>query len=167
MNLIPAAEREENNYSNNIATINKVNTRSMTKFTRSGKKQSSKWAENLKWEFMPGAVCPACGQNNHEIYKTGCPAMAVFCNCQKFFNKTDPEQLKPVLEQFTKFKAEQRQKQAQRRKNIKSTIKSLEGSESYAVVKRAFHDEYLLEFPEEQFVDDPLDQDDDSIESQN
>lgn len=116
MDLIPHSERNNTDFSNQTATINRMNTRNSRRDTSSPRKdpyrerKKEHWSETIKWKYLPGAVCSACGQNNHDIYETGCPAMAVFCNCQKFFNKSKPEHLRPVIEQFAKFKKEQREK---------------------------------------------------------
>ena len=103
MNLIPHSERAKNDYNNHNSTVNKVSTRNnqrnlyqkkdrgMVRHKTGGKSDSNHWSKNIKWEFMPGAVCSACGQNNYEIYQTGCPAMAIFCHCKAFYDKTDPK----------------------------------------------------------------------------
>ena len=75
--------------------------------------------------------------------------MAVFCNCQKFFNKSKPEHLQPVIEQFAKFKKEQREKQQIRRKDMKRTLKQLNGCSDGAIIRKLFSDQYFEEFPEE------------------
>ena len=161
MNLIPHNERHTVDYTNKPAIVNKVTTRyqSNNKYQRQPKNQHTKnpykerkrkhWSENIKWKYLPGAICSACGQNNHDIYETGCPAMAVFCNCQKFFNKSKPEHLQPVIEQFAKFKKEQREKQQIRRKDMKRTLKQLNGCCDGAIIRKVFSDQYFEEFPEE------------------
>ena len=161
MNLIPFAERQITDFTNEIPTVNKVMTRSaapnQNPYNRKRKNQSNEWAKVLKWELTPGATCSACGQNNHEIYKTGCPAMAIFCNCKAFYDKTDPKKLAPVLEQFTTFKAEQRKKQKARKKEMRATIKRLTdcGAEE-AQVNKVFMDQYLEEFPAEEYAITPI-----------
>ena len=130
----------------------------MDKFNN--KKKDNHWSKNIKWKFMPGAVCSACGQNNHEIYETGCPAMAIFCHCKAFYDKTNPKDLIPVLQQFSQYKAEQREKQKLKRREIKANIKQLIGCGDESLIKDAFESQYLEEFPEEVLVDNPLDQSD-------
>ena len=169
MKLLPQSERDITDFSNNLPTINKMMTRSATKSYNKYNKPITRTPkdnfENIKWEFMPGAVCSACGQNNHEIYKTGCPAMAIFCNCKKFYDKTDPKKLAPVLEQFATFKAEQRKKQKARKKDLRATIKRLKdcGAED-AKVNKVFLDQYLEEFPSEMYAHEPLSNEDSNDE---
>ena len=133
---------------------NKDKDRRANPYMKSKKKH---WSENIKWKYLPGAVCSACGQNNHEIYETGCPAMAIFCNCQKFFNKSKPEHLKPVIEQFAKFKEEQRNKQMKRRREMKKTLNKLKDCGDEAKIRKVFVNQYFEEFPEEQLLHDDID----------
>ena len=107
---------------------------------------------------MPGAECSACGQNNHEIYTTGCPAMAIFCRCQKFYNSVDPELLEPVLEQFKQFKAEQRKRQAAKKREYKRSIKALKDCSGQPLIRKVFFDQYLAEFPEAELSPNPFDE---------
>ena len=170
--LVSHAKRSIVDFSNSISTLNRMTTRldqrkqasdqmlldgsysyndgkkdkgnKYREYDKGTRKPRQRWREKMKWEFLPEEVCSACGQNNHEIYKTGCPAMAVFCNCQKFFNKS-----KPVMEQFAKFKKSQREKQAARKKDMRRTVKQLDGCGDSAMIKKEFADQHYDEFQEE------------------
>ena len=164
MNLIPRQEQNGTDYTNNIPIINKVNRRQERNDRRGHKKTNKKNFDNIEWKYMPGAVCSACGQNNHEIYSTGCPAMAIFCNCKKFYDSVDPETLEPVLEQFTKFKAEQRKRQSSKKKQLRASIKALKSCSDQPTIRKVFFDQYLDEFPEAEHEPNPFEQRYDSEE---
>ena len=91
--------------------------------------------------------------------------MAIFCNCQKFFNKTKPEHLKPVIEQFAKFKEDQQHKQAQRQKEMKKTICQLKDCGDVAKIHKVFADQYFKEFPEEKLLHKEINFSDDDGDS--
>ena len=120
MDQIPEEEQSVVDFTNSIATINKMTQRKYfpSKSKQSSLKPSKDWSSNIKWELIPGAVCEACGQNNHAVYKTGCPALAIFSNCKKFYEKTPAKDILPVIDEFAKFKAEQREKQKLKRKDL-------------------------------------------------
>ena len=159
MNLIPRREQQGVDYTNTTPSINKVNTRAQNKKGGRQKPRKSAKFDNIKWKYMPGAVCSACGQNNHEIYSTGCPAMAIFCNCKKFYDSVDPEDLQPVLEQYTEFKAEQRKRQNARKKQLNKSIKALKACSDQPQIRKVFFEQYLAEFPEAEHEPNPFESD--------
>ena len=56
MNLLSHSERQDMDLTNNVPTINKIVTRTSGNKKDMHKKTDKKWADNIKWEFMPGAV---------------------------------------------------------------------------------------------------------------
>ena len=172
MNLILYSKNHNTDYTNQLLTINcmqtwnnrKVNDRNKidNHISPYAKRKKPHWSKNIKWKFLPGAVWSACGKTPHEIYKTGCPAMAIFCNCQQFFNKTKPEHLKLVIEKFAKFKTDQRLKQSQWRKEMSRTIKQLHDCGDKVKIKKVFADQYFNEFPEERLFHDDFEFSDDN-----
>ena len=122
-------------------------------------KNRHKWAKDIKWKYMPGAHCPACGKTDHSIYETGCPQMAIFAKCQKFMSQHDSRDLEPVLQEFEKYQAELSTKKRRKRKEYKDMVKTLDGSpEIRAEIKRVFQTAYYNDFPEE--MDNEVDLDD-------
>ena len=66
---------------------------------------------------MRGARCPACNKNNHNVYKTGCPVLAVFAKCKQSHEKHTNEEIAPVIESYNKYQKELSQKLEERRNN--------------------------------------------------
>jgi hypothetical protein len=117
-------------------------------------KANNKWASALQWKYLPGQTCTACGQNNHEIYETGCPAMSIFCNCKEFFDKHTEEELEPVLKQFALFKSGQMKQQKKKRNEYRKQIRKLSAVGDTPQIKKIFLDSYIEEFPEEEYIEE-------------
>ena len=171
MDLIPEEEQSRIDYTNQQAIVNKVNASSGYKQKYKKKDSFNKpvdpdWSSKIKWELIPGANCSACGQNNHEVYKTGCLALAVFCKCKKFYEQTEAKHLLPILNQFAQFKAEQQKKQASRQKELKGTFKLLQGCGKDNEIKEAIKQQYLNEFPEEMYSKTQFEDYDDDNDNQ-
>jgi hypothetical protein len=117
------------------------------------------WAKRTKFEYMPGTICPACNTSNHNVYKTGCRNMAIFCACQNFYDKHSNEELQPIMEQYTAYLKQQMKskKTSNRRyKNIVKSMTAIQDEEQLASIKKTFYQQHLLDYPE----DDQLTQDD-------
>jgi hypothetical protein len=122
-------------------------------------KADTEWAKNLEWTVLPGATCPACGKNNHNIYKTGCPTMATFCTCKEFYDNTPKHKLEPVKKQYQKYLTELKSKMAKRRNDDRATLKRIQDRNEYndddmAILKKTYFENYMEDFAEEQFRDE-------------
>jgi hypothetical protein len=102
--LIPDDKKEDLTNSN-VPKLFAVNTRSTNRNVGPRKKQRPvkekyKYRQNpgehqshdnhinvddLEWKVILGATCPACGKNNHNVYKTSCPSLGLFANCHNFY----------------------------------------------------------------------------------
>ena len=119
---------------------------------------NDKWADELKWEIIEGAVCPGCKRSNHNVYKTGCPAFAQFAICQEFYEKCPPKELEKVKSKFTEYQKERRLQMRERKRSGRATIKKFEAKGKYdlediAEVKMAFFESYKDDFKEEQYLE--------------
>jgi hypothetical protein len=122
----------------------------------------TKWADELKWEILPGEFCTACGKNNHNVYKTGCPALATFAYCQTFMDKTPAKQLEPVLKAYKKYQRDLGRKLRDRRNNDRRTLRALKAAnwtnEDITEVKDTLFVDYKRDYLDEQYVtQNPLD----------
>ena len=121
----------------------------------------TKWADNLKWEIIPDAKCPACGKINHNVYKTGCPELARFAACKDFYDKTPNDKLQPFLKAYKQYQSNLARKMKDRRNNdrrILRTLKAEYDDEDIAKIKVSLFKEYKSDFKEEQYlVDNPFD----------
>ena len=152
------------------ATINKVQTRSSSyskipqrnkfpnkndgykikndgyKFKNDGyKNRRNEWAPELQWERLEGATCPACGKSNHNVYRTGCPSLAVYCACKEFYDKTDKDKLVPVQKSFQKYQKELRHKIRARKSTDKMYLRRMSmeyDTEDMAKLKRTFAQQF-------------------------
>ena len=110
------------------ATLHKVENpfkRKLQKFGDKYSKNTTEFAKEIKWEIIPGAKCEACNKSNHNVYKTGCPSLAVFCACKDFYDKTPKDKLKPVLKAFEEYQTELRKKLRQRRNNDRCVLRAV------------------------------------------
>lgn len=143
-------------------------TRSQYRNKREPHHKATHWADEIKWEILPNEQCPACLKQNHNVYKTGCPSLAVFCACQDFYNKTPSEKLKPVLQSYQQYQRELSHKMKDKRNEHRRSIKTLSvyDSEDKDNMKQIFFDKYKSIFPDEQYrTDNPyntLDEEEDS-----
>jgi hypothetical protein len=120
--------------------------------------QNSKWEETLKWEIIEGAECAGCRRNNHDVYKTGCPAFAQFALCQEFYKTVPSDQLEKVKQAFLKHQKSRRNAMTNKKKEYKSTIRTLQADPEYddyeiAKLKKTFFERYKEEFKEERNIE--------------
>jgi hypothetical protein len=133
------------------------------KYKRNDKKyehDNDKWADKLEWKIIPGAICPACKTNNHNVYETGCPTLAKFAACKEFYDKTPKDKLEPVKKSYWKYLSEIRRKMKESRNHTRKTLKFLNGSfesDEINVLKEEFFRQYKEEYQEEQYrADNPF-----------
>ena len=115
-----------------------------------------------KWDIIPGARCPACNKNNHNVYKTGCPSLAVYTKCKQFHEKHTDEEIAPVIEAYNKYQKELNRKLKERRNNDCRMIRTLHQNNypdnEINDLKEDLFQQYKSDFPEEQYNHDkPLD----------
>ena len=111
----------------------------------------------LNWKVIPGAVCPACKKNNHNVYTTGCPSLGLFSACKEFYDKTPKSDLKPVQDAYVKYQRELGKKLKERRNNDRRTLRTVAhtyGESDVATLKKALFDSYKVDYLDEQFVTD-------------
>lgn len=124
---------------------------------RSASGNNKDWTSNIKFEIQPmGTTCVACGNTNHEIYKTGCTIMPLFCYCNTFIQQQPQNRMKPVLEKYSQHLKDQKYHRSQEKSKYRKRINALEESSEFndkqnATIKKIFEDEYLENNPEEQF----------------
>ena len=121
--------------------------------------RNDKWADQLKWEVIKGAVCPGCKRNNHNVYRTRCPAFAQFAICQEFYDKCPPKELEKVKNSFTEYQKSRRNQMNNRKRSDRATIRKFEDkgkhdSDDMAEVKLTFFEAYKDDFHEEQYLED-------------
>lgn len=125
------------------------------------KANENKWADNLNWEILPGARCPACHKSNHNVYKTGCPELARFAVCKEFYDKTPDAQLQPVIREYKKYQATLSKKMKERRNSDRRTLRTLKSAyddDDLVKIKSSLFNEYKSDFMEEQYLtENPLD----------
>ena len=73
-----------------------------TKDIRTIKKEAIDF-NTLEWKIIPGASCPACKKNNHNVYKTGCPALGLFANCKEFYDSQPKNLIDKAQNSFNKY----------------------------------------------------------------
>ena len=162
-NIIDTSKINKTTYQNNRRVENPYNkqhkstnrTRDNYKSAFKDKPTSHKWAKDLKWDIIPGAICPACKKSNHNIYKTGCPTMAQFCACQEFYDITPKDQLKPVMNAYQNYLREIQSKMKTRRNSDRKNLRLLKreyDNDDMAVLKKTFFTNYLDDFNEDQYV---------------
>ena len=128
--------------------------------------------KQLNWKVIPGAVCPACKKNNHNVYTTGCPSLGLFSACKEFYDKTPKTDLKPVQDAYVNYQRELGKKLRERRNNDRRTLRTVAdnyGESDVATLKKALFDSYKHDYLDEQYVidnpyedyyyDEPLEED--------
>ena len=165
---IPQEDRDTIDFSNTVSfdqlpSVHKVSSRKSfynDSISRSYRKDrdfrtksstdSSKhrWAKTLKWKYIPGAFCQACGKNNHDVYETGCPTLATFCNCKAFFDQHDPNEIQPVIDAFQEYQKSRRDDKQRAKKYYGKLLQNMDGDKSS--VKKAVHTAYYTDFPEDE-----------------
>ena len=117
--------------------------------------------DNLERKIIPGATCPACGKNNHNVYKTGCPALGLFANCQDFYKSQPKNLIDKVQHAFNKYQSELGKKMLERRnkdRRILRTVAATCGEDQVNDLKDSMFHEYKSDFSEEQYItDNPYD----------
>ena len=166
--LIPKDQRS--GLSNEIIRINKLHklmdetlysengtihatTRDQPRKQRYFKK--NQWVDKIEWKIVKGERCPACNGLNHNIYSTGCPEMARFCACKKFYDTADKDKLEEVLQAYKKYQRERATLQTARQSKDKAMLKILAADgydqEDMARLKVTYFNAYKQDFEEEQF----------------
>jgi hypothetical protein len=167
--LIPDDKKED--LTNNVAKLFAVQTRSNRKkervprdkynYRQSQRQSSSEEGDtkdintnDLEWKIIPGAKCPACKKNNHNVYKTGCPALGLFAHCQHFYDTQPKKLIDKVKTAFDKYQRELGKKMMERRNKDRSTLRTVAatyGEEDLGALRDAMFDEYKNDFREEQY----------------
>ena len=177
--LMPKEQRA--NLTNETAHINKLNdliheTLTMEKGTlhsldkkkngntRWKNRKKKTWAANIEWKILKGEIYPACNGSNHNVYSTGCPEMARFCACQKFYETADKDKLEEVLKSYKKYQHERMKMQQERQKKDKLMLTALAqedyDSDDMARLKKSYFNAYKNDFEEEQYrINNPYDSD--------
>ena len=118
-------------------------------------RKKHKWADKIEWKIIKGEKCPACHGLNHNVYSTGCPEMARFCACQKFYETADKDKLEEVLKSYKKYQLERAKLQAERQSKDKAMLKILADDgydeEDIARLKVTYFNAYKQDFDEEQY----------------
>ena len=112
---------------------------------------------NLEWKIIPGATCPACGKNNHNVYKTGCPSLGLFANCHDFYKSQPKHLIEKVQNAFNKYQVELGKKMMERRnkdRRILRTVAATCGEDQVADLQDSMFIEYKSDFTEEQYNND-------------
>jgi hypothetical protein len=174
VSLLPDNERSHINKIMVAPSINKTydrnkkGKRTPTTMIRD-ESDSTTWAENLVWEIIPGARCPACHKNNHNVYKTGCPDLARFAACKAFYDKTPADQLKPIVRAYKKYQYELGKKMKDRRNQDRRMVRTLKhdyDTEDIEKIKTSLFHEYKTDYQENQYLQtNPLDDLDDEPDS--
>jgi hypothetical protein len=133
------------------------------------KSKDETWADTLKWEIIEGAECAGCRRNNHDVYRTGCPAFAQFALCQEFYKTVPSEQLSKVKNAFLQHQKSRRLAMSKKKKEYRSTIKALQADPDYEEdviekIRKTFFHKYKEEFHEErQLESNPFEEGQDTI----
>jgi hypothetical protein len=142
--------------------INVTKQTNFKDYKRAKKEPDTKWVDELKWEILPGEFCPACGKNNHNVYKTGCPALATFAYCKHFMDMTPRHKLEPVLKAYKQYQRDLGRKLRDCRNNDRRTLRALKAAnwtnEDINEVKDTLFVDYKRDYLDEQYVtQNPLD----------
>ncbi len=183
--MLPIAERTnlDNIVTSTHHQINKIQTRSNQRAPRDNRREhryntrrkesSNEWAKEIKWKRIPGAICPACHKNDHNVYETGCPSLATFCACQAFVRQHSKEEIKPVLEAYNSYLRDLASKKKtvkqSYRKIIRKLVTKATSDDAIDDIKEEFYQNYLDQFEDEQdqpnpFLDIGSDDNDDDID---
>lgn len=132
--------------------------------------------DDLQWRIIPGATCPACKKNNHNVYKTGCPALGLFAHCQEFYDSQPKKLIEKVKGAYNKYQRELGKKMLERRNKDRRTLRTVAatyGENELGALKVAMFDDYKDDFKEEQYAeenpfddfyyDEPTDDDDSDV----
>ena len=153
------------NYKEKYNRDSKLDQRKNTGYNTNRNNKNDKWEDTLKWEIIDGAECAGCRRNNHDVYRTGCPAFAQFALCQEFYKTVPSEQLEKVKQAFLKHQKSRRLAMSNKKKDYKSTIRTLQADPDYdeheiAKLRKTFFEKYKNEFKEERNIDsNPFDED--------
>ena len=111
----------------------------------------------FNWVVLPGHTCPACKKNNHNVYKTGCPALATFANCQAFFNSKPRHLIEKVQHSFNKYQKALGKKMLERRnkdRHLLRTVAATTSENDLGALKVAMFHDYKEDYKEEQYNDE-------------
>ena len=112
--------------------------------------------KDLKWEIIPGARCEACGKCNHNVYKTGCPSLAVFSACKDFYDKTPKDKLKPIIKSYDDYQKELQKKLRLRRNNDRRVLRAVAhdlDDEDMTKLQDRLMDAYIIDNEDEQYLE--------------
>jgi hypothetical protein len=110
--------------------------------------------DTFKWEILPGQTCPACKKNNHNVYKTGCPALATFANCQAFFDSKPRSLIEKVQRSFNQYQKALGKKMMERRnkdRRLLRTVAATTSENDFGALKIAMFQDYKNDYMEEQY----------------
>lgn len=140
--------------------INKLNDTTKTKSHH----KPSQFHKTIEWKKLDGKQCSACLQFHHDVYETGCPEFAIFCNCLEFYEKhKHNNDYKKVLASYKSFKSKQLQERNKTKQYTRGAIKKM--SERYEnndlqEIRSGLYDVYKSEHPDDTFATiDNFDQD--------
>lgn len=109
----------------------------------------------LEWTIIPGAKCTACSKSNHNVYSTGCPALAVYANCKEFHDSMPKEKIKPIQEAFEKYQKDIRTKMRNRHnadQRVLQTVASEMDEDDMNLLQSKLLDDYKNDFLEDQYL---------------
>ena len=164
--LIPDEKKED--LTNNVPKIHAI-TRYQQKFNNQKNKgphdksnqpkteSSTSDPMKLNWKVIPGAVCPACKKNNHNVYTTGCPSLGLFSACKEFYDKTPKGTLQPIQDAYVQYQRELGKRLRERRNNDRRTLRTVAdtyGESDVATLKKALFDSYKSDNLDEQYITD-------------
>jgi Zn ribbon nucleic-acid-binding protein len=171
--LIPDTRKED--LTNNVPTLHALTrSKSAQKSRNPGKKydirdtsrnpyqtrkndKKDKMDETLEWRLLPGATCPACKKNNHNVYHTGCANFGLFASCKEFYDQAPKEHIEKVKASYQKYQRELGKKQRERRNHDKQTLRTVAANfeeEEVAKLQKVLFTNYKKDFAEEQHLEE-------------
>ena len=111
----------------------------------------------LEWTVIPGARCTACGKSNHNVYSTGCPSLAIYANCKKFYDSMPKEKIQPIQDAFEKYQKEIRKKMKTRRNADRRVLRAVApemDEDDMKLLQNKLMEDYKEDFLEDQYLDE-------------
>jgi hypothetical protein len=125
------------------------------------KEKTDVWADKLEWKVMPGMLCPACNKKDHNVYRTGCPALSIYSACKEFHDKTPKDKLDLVQRSYRQYQRDLAKKLKDRRNNDRRTLRLISSNyndDDVGELKNLFFNKYKEDFQDEQYItDNPYD----------
>ncbi len=168
--LIPDNKTED--LTNNVPKLHAMNTRSKYRNQPKNDKEATPRYRNsqqssgeneanssgqLEWKILPGAICPACKKNNHNVYRTGCPSLGLFAQCKEFYDSQPKHVIDKVKNSFQSYQRELGKKMKLRRNKDRHTLRTVAatyGNEEMGALKDVLFEEYKNDFNEEQYLEE-------------